>query len=109
MSINTSVPSAQVTAERTTDIEDPIFGLDFMVVAPCGHRLKSGHHCTCPKRRIDFHSIKSPQLILRCPWCRYRCGHPSDTEIKRLRAFVTRYGFTHRPIVLHENGDTYVI
>jgi hypothetical protein len=92
-----------------TSTVDAIFGLDFMVVAPCGHRRKSGHHCTCPKRRIDFHSIKSRKLILRCSWCRCRRGHPSETEIKRLRAFVAKYGFTARPIVLHENGDAYVI
>jgi hypothetical protein len=97
------------TPTSTATIDDAIFGLDFMVVAPCGHRLESGHYCTCPKRRIDFHSIKSHKLILRCPWCRCRCGHPSETEIKRLRAFVAKYDFTARPIVLHENGDAYVI
>jgi hypothetical protein len=93
----------------TEDAGAAICGLDFMVVGLCGHRLKNGHHCVCPKRRIGLHSTKSRKLILRCPWCRCRHGHPSEIEIKRLRAFVVKYGFTARPIVLHENGDAYVI
>ena len=64
-------------------------------MAPCGHRLKSGHYCTCPKRRIDFHSVKSNKLILRCSWCGCRCGHPSETEIKRLRAGQTLFTYLH--------------
>jgi hypothetical protein len=104
-----------VTKHSAAPIDDPIFGLDLMVVAGCGRHIKkpnihgrSGHWCMCPKRRVAYHSVTSRKLILRCPWCGARHGPLTEDQDKRLRAFVARYGFTARSIVLVENGETYV-
>jgi hypothetical protein len=81
-----------------------IMGLDIMVVSPCGHRLKTGHHCACPTRRTALLSKRSQKLIWRCAWCRKRRGTPTEAEIEKLSNFVKLYGWQCRPLALADDG-----
>jgi hypothetical protein len=85
--------------------EASIVGLDVIRVAPCGRRVNDAwRHCDSPFVRLAYHSTKSKKLILRCPWCRGRRGHPSAAEIAALKQFVKTYGWNQRQIVIGNDG-----
>jgi hypothetical protein len=75
-------------------------GIDIMTVWVC--------RCGCPKLRITAHSVRSKIVILRCPWCGKRRGHPAAEDLKKIEAFIKRHGWQSRSLVLADNGDVYV-
>jgi hypothetical protein len=83
-----------------------IVGLDIIIsAAPCGRAISDAlHYCDGATVRLAYHSVKSRKLILRCPQCRGRRGHPTESEVATLKQFVKTYGWTQRVIVLGEDG-----
>jgi hypothetical protein len=77
-----------------------IIGIAIQVAWPC--------RCGCGTVVLRHHSIRSKKLILKCLWCGKRQGNPNDTEIDKVVKFVNIHGFTLRPLVLADDGGTYV-
>lgn len=98
-----SIPARSANTPKMADTAMSIIGIDVVSARPCGAKLRLCW-CSCCKVRIDPHSVKSPILIWKCASCSKRHGRPSAPTIQRIEHFIERYGWTHRPLVLCDDG-----
>lgn len=85
-------------------------GLEVVIANPCGHRIRDGQrYCGCGVMRVCPYSKVSKILVWRCQWCKSRHGKVDADEAKKLKAFVSKFGWNMRPLLLHaDHGDVRV-
>jgi hypothetical protein len=76
--------------------DQKLIGLDLRRANPC--------RCGCATTRVFPHSTKSNLLVWKCSWCKGRKGKVNDDEAAALAAFVSKFGWNLRPLVLNEDG-----
>jgi hypothetical protein len=77
-------------------IPDDVFGLDIVVADLC--------RCGRSILRVDRYSKTSEIKIWRCCWCRKRRGRPTEHELKLMRVWIKKYGWTLEQLCLPDTG-----